>query len=970
MYNRNEIIDYGFTHKFSVDKTNRALAKDGHRPMGPREEGLYRTSNWGTTPIERLKKDASEFGAGLNTLLTMGADKAVEFVKDPIGTTNTTLENAGKYISDRGPGGIALDTLSLLGSPYGLTENDIKTRGLANTLRTLPGYAWSHPGFTTLDVVLPAMGRFKGHQLGNLLEKTNAPQAIRQFIPSSSISKVNEAINAGKGIVSATDRAMIRKLAEATNMKDVDMGQVARNLQAPTNGVWAGNEATLKATEKMRDIAREYGNSLVDLGVDAGKARTIAQAQYIMEKLNPQRNIPIAVDDIVKAISGEKKSVKGINKGTMGMLADEAGRLYDQGIITPLSHRATFMTDNRLPGLVTDVDKSMGNLADRRYGKATPEELAPTLFKAYEDTAREIYDANLGRVSIDNIAKSVGRKATPSQLLDGGLLDNEIVISPRAYVDSIRQDFHTGDFTSTRRRINTLTNTGLHKDLWNSYGDDLWVVKKSDLRPLQNMANSRMANNSLKRLNSLWKTAQLITPKYVIENRLGNWSLNFLERGFDIFGDYADAMKFDPFGKTIWEGKYNAIRPERLKADTSYYGVLGEEFQGTKATQAFKQGYGTIYQGAKELSPKKVAKGLYDTFSAPVLALESQLEGLDRYANFIGQAKRMSQKTGESVESIIKRSSKDNQLYNELMGKVNRSLGDYIGRNWAIDPKVYENLSMAFPFFKYPTQAVRTLTHQAMQRPLNFATTVTLPERIGAKKWDEEVAKYPQLEGLEGGIVDYNIPGKYGYLHLHQSDVHPLGAGAGLIASGLSDWQNINISPFFSLARIPNFLDRYGNTASSPRYYNAGGQTFIRDPRTGLPTRQLATPGFGDRVAYAGSWFGNTYVPPVIAWNRYIGPSITSALSQSGVNPNATWYPNYDTSILGQIGEGKIPSWLQPIISGKTDRPGKKYPDTALNQLGVRTLKVYPKQSASARSYQMALKKYRKNQIMKNIKED
>ena len=522
MYNRNEIIDYGFKHKFSIDKTNRALAKDGHRPMGPREEGLYRTSNWGTTPVERLKKDALEFGAGLNTLLTMGADKAVEFSKDPVGTANTTLEKAGRYLADKGPGGVAFAVLSLLGSPYGLTEKDIKNRGLANTLRTLPGYAWSHPGYTTLDVALPAMGRFKGHQLGNLLEKANAPQSIRQFIPSSSISKVNEAINAGKGIVSATDRAMIRKLAEATNMKDVDMGQVARNLQAPTNGVWAGNEATIKATEKMRDIAKEYGNSLVDLGVDAGKAKTIAQAQYIMEKVNPQRTMPIAVDDIVKAISGGKNSIRGINRETISTLADEAGRLYDQGIITPLSHRATFMADNRLPGLVTDVDKSMGNLADRRYGKATPEELAPTLFKAYEDTAREIYDANLGRVSIDNIAKSVGRKATPSQLLDGGLLDDEIVISPRAYVDAIRQDFHTGDFTSTRRRINNLTNTGLHKDLWNHYGDDLWVVKKSDLRPLQNMANSRTNGNPLRRINSLWKTAQLITPKYVLENRLGN----------------------------------------------------------------------------------------------------------------------------------------------------------------------------------------------------------------------------------------------------------------------------------------------------------------------------------------------------------------------------------------------------------------------------------------------------------------
>ena len=102
-------------------------------------------------------------------------------------------------------------------------------------------------------------------------------------------------------------------------------------------------------------------------------------------------------------------------------------------------------------------------------------------------------------------------------------------------------------------------------------------------------------------------------------------------------------------------------------------------------------------------------------------------------------------------------------------------------------------------------------------------------------------------------------------------------------------------------------------------------------------------------------------IPGVIAWNRAYGP-LTASTMAGLTKKDVTWYPNYDTSVLGQIGEGKIPSWLQPLYSGKTDRPGKKFPDTGLNQLGVRTLKVYPKQHASARSYQMALRKYRRNQ--------
>lgn len=966
MATRNEIIDKGFSLNKSVEGTNKVLAKYGYNPMGPREEGLYRTKRWGTSPVERLKKDAQDFTSGLNTILTMGADYGYNVYKDPVGTLSKTGSDVVNYLNNKGVLGLAKDAVSLLGQPYGLTEKDIQERGLTNVAKTLPGYMWSHPGFTTLDFLLPAMGKGPKHAVGDMLEKAKAPEGIRQFIPSTSRSKVNDAINSGRGQVSAVEKAMIRKLSEATNMSKVDMGQVARNLQAPAKGKWVGNAETIKATEAMKSVAKEYNKSLVELGVDPSKAKLNAQTQYILENLNPKRENNLVAVDIENVLKGTNKGIKGVSPEQFNKLANEASNLYEQGIITPLSHRATFKYNVERPGLVTKEDKALRNLADRKYGWATPEELGPTLFKAYEDTARDIYNANVGKISVDNIAKSIGEKTTVDRLKEGRpLLDSEVVISPRAFNDTMSKDFNANVWNSTSKRLTGLTQKGLDKTLWKDYADDLYVVKKDSLRPLENMAKSMVEPSFFgrtgRKVASTWKTAQLITPKYLAENRLGNWSLNFLE-GVKL-KDYLDAMKLNLNGKNLFTGKYNEIRPERLKADTSYYGVLGEEFKGTGASQALKQASRNILQGLKEKDIKKIFRGTFDFPSAPVLSLESQLEGLDRYANFIRQAKRLSEETGESVENIIKRTSKDSALYDKLMGQVNRSLGDYIGRNWSIDPGIYEGLSFAFPFFKYPTQAVRTLTHQAMTRPENFATRVTLPQRIGSQVWNKQVAQYPQLEGLEGGLVDHQAPGKYGYLHLHQSDVHPLGAGAGLIASGLSDWQNINISPFFGLSRIPNFLDRYGNTASSPKYYNAGGQTFVRDLRTGLPTRKLAEPGLGDRLSYGASWIGNTYAPPIIAWNRYFGPGIATAIGQ-------TWYPNYDTSILGQIGEGKIPSWLQPIISGKTDRPGKKYPDTVLNQLGIRTLKVYPKQQASARSYQMAIKKYRKNQMMKNIKED
>ena len=972
MPTREEVIDYGYKNKISPEGTNSVLKKYNYPIMGPVEEGLYVSRNKDKNLVERVMKNALDFGAGINTFMTLGADKVPDLIKNPVGTTSDVLNKAGNYLANRGIYGAIKDAGSLLGSPYGITEENIKNRGLGTVLKNAPGYAWANPGYAMVDIALPFMGRLPKHQVGDFLERVKAPESVRQFVPSTNISKVNEAINTSRGQISSINNAMRRELASATNLDKVNMGQVARNLEAPTRGQWVGNAETLKATEKMRDIAKKYGERLIAQGALPEMARLNAQTQYILENVNPKRANNIVAKDIADKIMNNSVKIPGVKTEQFNKLLAEANNLYDQGIISPLSHRATYKFNPERKGLVTKEDKALGALANKEYGWATPEELRPTLFKAYEDVARDLYNAEVGRLSVKNIVDSIGERTTAERLKDARpLLDSEVLISPRAFEAKINSDFSKGHFSNTNNRLMELVNKGTPEAVKGPYKDDLWIVKRSDLKPLYNMASVKRSSDPFARLvrgtNSTWKTAQLITPKYVIENRLGNWGLNLTEGVTPM--DYLDAIGIKNGDKFLYKGKYHDIMPERLKSDTSYYGVLGEEFRGTKFKEALTQSLKTIKQGFKDKSPKGIYRGVFDFFSAPTLAVESQLESVDRYANFIRQAKRMAKETGEDVDYIIRKASKDNKLYSKLMGNVNRSLGDYIGRNWAIDPGVYEAMSMAFPFFKYPTQAVRTLTHQAMSKTGGFATVVSLPQRIGNKVWQEQVAKYPELEGYEGGIVDHKEPGRYGALHIHQSDVHPLGAGAGLIASGLSDWRNINLSPLFSLSRIPYFLDRYGNTASSPKYYNSGKYTFVRDPRTGRPTRELATPGIGDRLAYAGSWYGNTFVPPVIAWNRAYGPLTASAMAGL-TKKDATWYPNYDTSVLGQIGEGKIPSWLQPIISGKTDRPGKKFPDTGLNQLGVRTISVYPKQQASAKDYKNAIKKYESNKRRKKYKEE
>ena len=968
---REEIIDYGYKNNKKIPDINKALKDAGMGPMGPRETALVETNTWGTNPISRLARDAREFTQGLNTMVSAGKDYAGQLVTNPEKTIKKTQQDINKYVSNRGLAGATEDFYNMMVEPYGIDTVSIKRKGIGRALYELPGNMWAHPGYTTLDIATLGKGKIPKKAIGNFLEVHNAPRIIQDFIPSEKVGKVNDIVNAAQSATISNERNMALAIAEATRGGKGDLVQAVRNLETGgVNGVWQGNKATIDVTKKLAEISDTYNRQLQELGAKANKAKNVTVAQYMMEALNPGRTNNIHTNDILKYLEGRGRTIQGYSGklSNIEALRLEGEALYERGIIKPLSHRATFKADPNTPGLVTDADRALGQLADRRYGWATPEELSKTLFKAYEGAARELRDANVGRLSIGETVRAVGRKTTPAELATRGLATDEIIISPKAFNEVLTNDFGLGKFSTVGKRVGEFSKTGLDQGLFNKYKDDLFIVNKNHLRPIVNRFTR--VNGGLKWLNSLWKTAQLITPKYFLENRIGNTLLNTIE-GVTI-QDYLDALRFNFKGEDIYKGRLSDIRPERLKTDTSYYGVLGEEFRGTPSRQAFKQAANMLKEGMLEGDIKKLGKGSYDIFSAPVLAAESQFEALDRYANFIRQAKRLSKETGRSVEDIIKSSATNNKLYAKLMKQVNRSLGDYIGRNWAINPEVYNALSFAFPFFKYPTQGLRTLLYQARNNPLRYHPMVTAPQRIGRNMWLNQVYQHPELENAPGGIVDTNVPKGLPYTALKSTDVHPLGAGAGILSRALGNWEELGTSPLFDVARILAFRDRYGNRASVPWYFNgpSGRSTFERNSNGSLNREVSGQPTLGDRLSYAGAELGNLYLPAVKAWNSYIGPgaSVISPIAEKLFNKEVRWYPRYNATMMGQLTDTRLPRAVQPFVSGRTEYPGTKGVDSLNKILGTRTLKVYPKQSASTtmKEYKSANRKL--NKLLRNKK--
>ena len=142
-----------------------------------------------------------------------------------------------------------------------------------------------------------------------------------------------------------------------------------------------------------------------------------------------------------------------------------------------------------------------------------------------------------------------------------------------------------------------------------------------------------------------------------------------------------------------------------------------------------------------------------DITANPLFRLESGLELRDRYANFIMQAEKYGKSHKMSTRSVIKKANKDDNLFNELNTKVNKDLGDYVGRNYFIPNTVYDVVGDLVPFYRFLTQTGRTSIHQIQRHPLAFQAANIVPATVGNMISNDVVKDYNlDPESYEGGV--------------------------------------------------------------------------------------------------------------------------------------------------------------------------------------------------------------------------
>ena len=252
--------------------------------------------------------------------------------------------------------------------------------------------------------------------------------------------------------------------------------------------------------------------------------------------------------------------------------------------------------------------------------------------------------------------------------------------------------------------------------------------------------------------------------------------------------------------------------------------------------------------------------------------LESSLEFMDRYANFISQAKKEAKLQKTTVENILKRADDDKALFNKLNTEVNKSLGDYIGRNYAIPTEAYNLLGEAIPFYRFLTQTGRTTLHQMAHNPLALAGNVTIPSRVGGKIYDNILRQYNlDPEEYKGGVP---YAEQNGNIRTLSFEPLPIAAVAGQVGNWMQGKDlTSGINPAFS--SLPDALrfkvmDRQ---ATTPRLT----QLMLTNPREAKNFK----PTLGEQLSLIGNQFlANTYNPYI--WATRLYPELKETIRPTG----------------------------------------------------------------------------------------
>lgn len=777
----------------------------------------------------------------------------------------------GGLIGLLGPKGL---TNSLL-QPYETSTQDIgqaiqhnKTWG--NIAADVLQGGMRNPFYSGIDILsaggakaLGGAGRVLGRAIPN-----DAPMVVQQLFQSPGARDFNRSLTNSIQFSRAKNAELLEPLERLNSTLGIDNEKVVQFLRQ-NKGELSPKE--LEVADALKTSLKKGEQKAIEYGfLDKKLGENNVVAGYAMQELRDK--IPnVLHDNLVEYIetgnmpSRIKKAVfeNPELKTLLDKTIEDGKKLYNQGNIVDLT-QALVGTVDPLGEVVAGAIAKRGHGyfgTNRIIGRATNKDLANVLEDSIAYQQKQITKATEAVDVIEDILKQPGIGKLVKDVNE--IPKGSTVINPKVLRQNIAKEYQLGGDINVSK---ALKDSGVAEA-------GAYLIPNVYLKALDNMFKPIGKLEGSKLLNAFKKTV-LASPHWFFLNRIGNITNNSM--GGVKLTDYLDAVR---------NGK---IAPKQLKQQTSFGNFIGD--RGNTVKDGLIKPLKSIAKDLRKAaqSNKSVGDGINviesliantsDLVSNPIFRAEAAAETMDRYANFIRQAKIEAKNTKTNWKDIVKKSETDNILYNKLNNQVNKDLGDYVGRNYLMDNRYYEALRAAVPFYRFLTQTGRTSFHQLANHPLAFQSTVVAPAKAG-KQFSEDILQMYGLdpEAYEGGVpYSRQADGTWRFI-----GAEPLPAGA--VASDLlstNDKLNL-ISPMYTLG---------GNIAT---YKKGGGWMPSSEGLTQYKMQHGTSKGYeptpAERWGYGASQVANTFYAPVRAgrgWMRELSNAIRGVPTLSNYDAN------------------------------------------------------------------------------------
>lgn len=891
---RETFIDLAIGRGKSGEEINSSLGRLGYDPLSRAEIQQINEGSYGLNFGQRFAKNIGDITKGGATMIGQGL-----YTLGHLDTEGKKIANkVGDYIKSN-PSLIG-DFTNLVLEPYNVNLPKLVTQSPVESVKDITVGAYNNPAYALLDtlpVTSPVIGAGvskAASKLNKVLPEGNLKSLTRGLTEEG--RKANQILSESRAATADTIERLRTQSLRLQQATPEDLAVAIKNIESPTKGAWVGNEAQLNLTKELRDMVKEVNDSLVRSGANPEALKTAAVNQYIVRNLGA--DTPLAT--VERALKDKKFALdNGLEPQKLRALEEEGTRLYNKDLIQPFKHSTD--ADMVREGLVEESLKKQRSANAKLYGTQSYEDLAKGFIKdGYTSTINKLRTTEGAMGAIKAMADEVGRKV--DDVLPE-LKKDEVLVSPRLLNEKFGTSIANGE--DILGDINSLSR-GLNKAERAKYADDLYIFNKEDIEALKKAYNPR--SGLVGNLGNIAKIGVLATPRYIAGNALTNLMIAPIT-GTTI-RDYLDIIK-DP-----------KLLPDALKRSTTYSGYLGERLP-------LKAKYSDVY---KELT-KDIAEGDWSrkleatnmAANYPIFRMAQATETLQRSAEFLNQAKQYAKEINKDIKEVLEEARKNggnNKTYREIQSRVQRYLGDYLGRNYYLPQLMQTGLEVAAPFYRPLTQGVRQFYNAATDYPIGMQLAYRQPA-IAANRNAEQIAEetgtdrdpvyggYPILErsGRLAGRVIYSP--YHAYSPVGELLKDPVGTISGN-TFGMAFWNPIVGK------------NRFGDTAKLPNAMESFDGNLILLDNNGNPTGVQLDNNIEARLRTIPAQFAQQFVAPVTQANSYILPLLALASGQNYKAPA-------DTSVLGQIGDLRIPFISESNIGA---RPKEGIDETLLPLIG------------------------------------